>query len=96
MIRVLALNDDNHVTFFVREDGTRYYDAQDFIKNCLAMPHSTEYNIRGIYLCDEFDGIDDEELEGMFMCVEGGSSYREYSFVDSFDKLWTVSSERWH
>ena len=96
MIRVLALNDDNHATFFVREDGTRYYDAQDFIKNCLAMPHSTEYNIRGIYLCDEFDGIDDEELEGMFMCVEGGSSYREYSFVDSFDKLWTVSSERWH
>lgn len=95
MIRVLALNDDNHETFFVREDGTRYHDAQDFIKNCLAMPHSTEYNIRGIYLCDEFEGIDDEELEAMFMCVEHGS-YHEYSFVDSFDKLWIVSSERWH
>ena len=96
MLRVLALNDDNHETFFVREDGTRYHDAQDFIKNCLTMPHSTEYNIRGIYLCDEFDGIDDEELEAMFMGVEDGSSYRGYSFVDSFDKLWTVSSERWH
>ena len=95
MIRVLALNDDNHETFFIREDGTRYDDTQDFIKNCLAMPHLTEYNIRGIYLCDKFKGIDDEEFEAMFMCIEQGS-YREYSFVDSFDKLWTISSERWY
>ena len=95
MIRVLALNDDNHATSFVREDGVRYNDAQDFIKNCLAMPHIKEYNVRGIYICDEFGDIDYDEFDAMFMCVEQGSC-DPYSFVDSFDKLWEMSSERWY
>lgn len=101
MIRVLALNDDNHDTFFMREDGIGYYDAATFIKECLAKAHYIDYEIRGIYLCDDFSDttlatIDPVEIDNMFNCVCGGDDGCGYEFMAAFDTLWAGSSERWH
>lgn len=100
MIRVLALNDDNHATYFTREDGVRYYDAADFINNCLAKPHAIEYVVRGFYICDDFShtplrDVDETVIDEMFDCVESGGELYGRNFTESFDTLWAASSERW-
>jgi hypothetical protein len=96
MIRVLALNDDNHATYFTTEHGVKYYNSVEFINECLAKPHEVEYVVRGIYICDEFEGIDEEELGDRFDCVGEGKDYYIYNFNESFEKLWAVSLERWY
>ena len=97
MIRVLALNDDNHATSFTTENGDVYYDASSFITKVLAKPHEEEYCVRGIYICDVYDEevIGEEEMCDRFDCVVDGKDYYLYKFDESFEKLWSVSSERW-
>ena len=50
-IQVIALNDDNHSTCYVTR-GSYYHDMADFAKECLLKPHTVEYGIREVYICD--------------------------------------------
>ena len=49
-IRVLAMNDDNHRTHFVMEDGTDL-SLHEFIFE-MAQPHEERYSVRMVYICD--------------------------------------------
>lgn len=67
-IQVLALNDDNHSKSYVTR-GSHFGDATDFMKNCLLKPHTLEYEIREVYICDpqgELAKMDEDEFLYMF------------------------------
>ncbi len=48
MIKVLALNDDNHETSYTLENGRRFNSTYEFITQLLAKPH-TEDQIISIF-----------------------------------------------
>ena len=50
-IQVIALNDDNHSKCYVTR-GSYYHHMADFAKECLLKPHTVEYEIREVYICD--------------------------------------------
>lgn len=50
-IQVIALNDDNHSKCYVTR-GSYYHDMADFAKECLLKPHTVEYEVREVYICD--------------------------------------------
>ena len=50
-IQVLALNDDNHSKCYVTRDSY-YSDMSIFAKECLLKPHTVEYEIREVYICE--------------------------------------------
>ena len=50
-IQVIALNDDNHSKCYVTR-GSYYHDMAAFAKECLLKPHTCEYEVREVYLCD--------------------------------------------
>jgi hypothetical protein len=89
-IQVLALNDDNHATMFALR-GKCFEDAISFMNNCLVKPHSNEFEIRGIYICDENVDIDAFEL------VETDPKYlNEEQFNKrqrAFSALWEVADK---
>ena len=100
MIRVLAMNDDNHEPSFVLEDGTVYSCASRFICNCLAKSHSEEYDVRMFYICDDFKGtgceeLSDDEVNSLFYCVDCGEDSFGLNFHSAFDILWNASSKSW-
>ena len=50
-IKVLCLNDDNHSNCYVTR-GSYYSHMADFAKECLLKPHTCEYEIREVYICE--------------------------------------------
>ena len=50
-IQVLALNDDNHSKCYVTR-GSYYSNMSIFAKECLLKPHTVEYEIREVYICE--------------------------------------------
>ena len=97
------MNDDSHATSFVTENGETYYNAYEFITKCLAKPHKTEYQVRGLWICDEFDDTilekyTEEEIQLIFECVESVDEKvynSELTFDKAFNILWASSSEHW-
>lgn len=99
MIRVLALNDDNHDTSFACEDGRTFTRASTFITECLAKPHSEEYIVRGFCIIDEVRGplaaYNNDDIDAMFYALEDVARYEGKDFLEMFNLLWESSSERW-
>ncbi len=62
MVKVIALNDDNHDTYFVTKE-TVYSNAKSFMESCLLKPHYTDYRVRGVYICDPLGKLIDMEEE---------------------------------
>lgn len=50
-IQVIALNDDNHPECYITR-GSYYHNMTHFVKECLLKPHTVEYEIREVYICD--------------------------------------------
>jgi hypothetical protein len=71
MIKVIALNDDNHAPCFATKD-TVYNNVRDFMNECLLKPHEEEYEVHGVYICGPLG-----ELEKM----------EEGTFIDAFSLL---------
>jgi hypothetical protein len=97
-IQVLALNDDNHATCFVTR-GSYYSDASEFMKKRLLKPHTVEYDLRFVYICD----IDEEE-ENLFDALaceyhpETLYSRDKERFMKrekAFDHLWSVAEKKY-
>lgn len=98
MIRVLALNDDNHEIVYV---GKLEYigTAKDFIEK-LAKPHTEEYEVREIYAPDyegEIAGFI-EAFDTLFLTYnvkEGiGDDHKKYlERADIFDAMWDLAEE---
>lgn len=86
-IRVLAMNDDNHSTHFVTEDGEDF-SLHKFITK-MAQPHEERYSVRMIFICDL---PEEDKYVDAFDFVESGP-YNDI-WVESFDLLWRMSSER--
>lgn len=99
MIRILALDDDNHDVMFAMENGKIFSYASDLLR-FLAKPHTEEYEIRGFCLID-YEGpaseMDEEEVDKMFSIVESvySPALAEYTFQEAFETLWASSTERW-
>ena len=55
-IQVIALNDDNHFKCYVTRNSY-YHNMADFAKKCLLKPHSIEYEVREVYICDPSDEL---------------------------------------
>ena len=62
MIKVIALNDDNHAPCFATKD-TVYSDVRDFMNACLLKPHEEEYEVRGVYICGPLGELKDMEKD---------------------------------
>lgn len=95
-IQVLALNDDNHATNFALR-GKVFHSPIDFMKNCLAKPHEHEFEIRGVYLCDEFEDFDEDTLCQMFDLVETDPKHlNEAETIKrqrAFSTLWEIADK---
>ena len=98
MIRVLALNDDNHEIVYV---GKLEYigSAIDFIEK-LAKPHTEEYEVREVYAPDydgEIAGFTEafDTLFTTYDVVEGiGDDHKRYlERADIFDAMWDLVEE---
>ena len=90
-IRLLALNDDNHETFFISETGMKFHTHFQLIK-FLADPHGDwGYDVRCVYLLD----IDecDEVLTTDFDILQGLINVSLEQFDESFNRLWEISKE---
>ena len=108
MLRVLALDDDNHSCMYVTETGVTYENACEFIKY-LAQPHIEPVEVRGFAIIDpvsevmgNFKKIDnlkdleDDVIDDLFYFVEGvGSMQEDIPFSAAFDMLWSSSKEWW-
>ena len=81
--RVLALNDDNHDTSFITEDGQYFSDYTGIIQ-FLAAPHLEDYRVRYVYLLNiPEDNIDATEA----FDIRGANSEK---FNESFNLLWAL------
>lgn len=81
--RVLALNDDNHDTSFITEDGQYFSDYIGIIQ-FLAAPHLEDYRVRYVYLLNiPEDNIDATEA----FDIRGATSEK---FNESFNLLWAL------
>ena len=72
MIKVLALNDDNHGTCFVTKNKV-YYNEVRFMEECLLKPHNEEYVVRGVHICEPsgaLEALDENEFINMFTLLE--------------------------
>lgn len=65
MIKVIALNDDNHDTCFVTKE-TVYSNVKNFMESCLLKPHVEDYRVRGVYICDPLGKLIDMEEEDFY------------------------------
>lgn len=83
-IRVLALNDDNHATTF--HTANTNWTLQEFIKE-MAKPHTSTYEIRGVYLCD----IEEIDIEVAFELIQ--HQKEDEAHDSAFERLWNVSTE---
>lgn len=81
--KVLALNDDNHDTSFITEDGQYFSDYTGIIQ-FLAVPHLEDYHIRYVYLLNIPE--DNTEATEAFD-IRGATSEK---FNESFNLLWTL------
>lgn len=81
--RVLALNDDNHDTSFITEDGQYFSDYTGIIQ-FLATPHLEDYHVRYVYLLN----IPEDNIEATeaFDIREATSE----KFNESFNLLWAL------
>lgn len=86
-IRVLAMNDDNHATHFVTEDGADF-SFHEFIV-MMAWPHKERYSVRMVFICDL---PEENKYVDAFDFVESGP-YNDI-WVKSFDLLWRMSTGR--
>ena len=98
MIRVLCMNDDNHDSQFVTSDWNTYSNANAFITERLAQPHSDSYEIRGFHLCDHenIPGIDEDDVMRLFDITLGYIEVPEDEWRAVFETLWHHSSEWWY
>ena len=86
-IRVLAMNDDNHSTHFVTEDGADF-SLHEFISK-MAQPHEENYSVRMIFICDL---PEEDKYVDAFDFVESGP-YNTI-WMNSFDMLGRLSTGR--
>lgn len=102
-IQVIALNDDNHSKIYVTK-GRHLGDAANFMKKCLLKPHTDEYKIREVYLCEppgELAELDENEFLYMFDLLY--STQRPIELIDeacenrerAFDLFWE-NGDVWH
>ncbi len=100
MIRILALNDDNHETCFTVENGCRFYTKFELITELLAKPHKEEYVVRGYALIDEPIGrlanYELVEIDSIFDMVASNHKCDLVDFKEGFNLLWESSNERWY
>lgn len=98
MVRILALDDDNHEVMYATENGRTFGYARDLIQ-FLASPHTEEYEVRGFTLINyegEAGKLPEELIDQMFYCVEGyGREPKGYSRRECFETLWASSEEDW-
>ena len=105
VIRVIALNDDNHDTCFVTKD-TMYYNAKRFMEGCLLNPHGDQYIIRGVCICDppnKLAEMDEDEFCNEFSLLEhkpqdliaNGGLNLLAKRNDIFEKFWENGRENW-
>ena len=81
--RVLALNDDNHDTSFITEDGQYFSDYAGIIQ-FLAAPHLEDYHVRYVYLLN----IPEDNIEATeAFDIRGATSEK---FNESFNLLWAL------
>lgn len=84
--RVLALNDDNHDTSFITEDGQYFSDYTGIIQ-FLATPHLEDYHVRYVYLLN----IPEDNIEATeafdILDIRGATSEK---FNKSFNLLWAL------
>ena len=81
------MNDDNHSTYFVMEDGAEF-SFHEFISK-MAQPHEENYSVRMVYICDL---PKEDNYVDAFEFIESGP-YNNI-WIESFDMLWRVSSGR--
>lgn len=83
--RVLALNDDNHDTSFITEDGQYFSDYT--IIQFLATPHLEDYHVRYVYLLNiPKDNI--EATEAFDILDMWGTTSEKFN--ESFNLLWAL------
>ena len=103
-IQVIALNDDNHSKSYVTR-GSHLGDAAKFMKECLLKPHTLEYEIREVYICDpqgELAELDEDEFLYMFdlldLTNDPGKLFKENETVwqdreKAFNLFWENGDE---
>lgn len=72
-IKVIALNDDNHSKSYVTTDR-HLGDAADFMKQYLLVPHTEEYEVREVYICEpmgKLAELTEDEFLYMFDLLDG-------------------------
>lgn len=98
VIRVLALDDDNHDSMFATEEGETFENARALLK-LLGQPHTETYEIRGFCLIDYVgpaEELNDELVDHIFGYVGGFAIPPEgYTYAEAFELLWASSQTRW-
>lgn len=91
VIKVLALDDDNHEISYVTEKGEYFYGASSFMKNCLLKPHTNTYKVREIVLIN----IEENKwFDTIQFGLKKNSSLKEFShWVHAFVQLWEIGDE---
>lgn len=101
-IKVLMLDDDIHTPCFVTH-GSYFFDAEEFMKECLLHPHTVTYEVRKVSIYDrEEHGYSKEEFIRMMSALDScyepsklfAESLNKWNFREmSFEKLWDIGTE---
>lgn len=97
VIKVLALNDDNHDKKYVTY-GSVFNDCKEFMTECLLRSHTDNYEIKEFYICDPpaaYAHLSDDELIHIFdLLISDPESLVRYNY-DLFLERTKLFTEVW-
>lgn len=101
IVRILGLDDDNHVPMFRAEDGRIFRNTRELV-GFLARAHDTEYSVRMFSIVDqpssELAKHDMEAIDIMFDYLQDLSDQLPGVGTDPdavFDLFWDSASKTW-
>ena len=91
-LRILGLDDDNHVLMYRCEDGTMFNTVKELLE-FLGQPHDCQVEVRAFSCVEEAKGdlasYSYEEIDDMFYALEGIAPIPEgMTFEKMFDLFW--------
>lgn len=98
IVRILGLDDDNHVPMFRMETGEIFSTPRELIE-FLSHSHDVEYQVKMFAIVNEWtgrlEGFEHDEVDQMFCFLEGfgGATESESGFI--FDLFWESANKEW-
>ena len=96
VIRILGLDNGNHVPMFREEYGRIFHNTRELV-GFLSCRHSAEYDVRMFSIAEEYTGCleacESDEVDQMFCYLQGFGAVTEKEPGFIFDLFWDSANK---